>query len=152
MRNFYLVILLIFGFVSNSYCQSGNAVDNAAVKEFAKFIQKHVRYPAVDKENNVMGHSVVSFDVVGGHIINPRIEKSLSTTCDDEAIRCLVAYNKSEQEGIKLNTKAYTLDINFIIDDGKSDHLSEKTKERSREIIQIDVITYPIPIRRTTVN
>ena len=58
--------------------------------EMTKFISKKFKLPKKDKKNGVKGIFYISFVVdEEGNIINPVIKKSISKTCDEEALRIM---------------------------------------------------------------
>ncbi len=64
-------------------------------KELMKFLNENIKYPAVDQENGTQGLAVLRF-VVGadGSISDIKVMRSISPTCDAEAIRVVKLMKK----------------------------------------------------------
>jgi len=85
---------------------------------FYNYLSKNMRYPAVDKENNVQGKVYLQFVVnVDGSVTNITVLRSPSETLSDEAIRCLKAaphWTPGIQNGKKVRTQ-YTVPVSFTL-------------------------------------
>ncbi|BAU55249.1 M56 family metallopeptidase [Mucilaginibacter gotjawali] len=78
-----------------------------------KYIAKHVRYPAVARENKVTGSAVIQFDLNADHkITNVALIKGIGNRCDEEAMRVLNEYN----DAIDAKTGTYKVAVTFLID------------------------------------
>jgi len=78
-----------------------------------KYIAKYVRYPAVARNNKVMGSVIAQFDLNADHkITNVSMIKGIGSSCDEEATRVL--NNFSDQIEAKPGT--YKMAITFAID------------------------------------
>jgi protein TonB len=85
---------------------------------FGAFLQKNMRYPGVDKENNVQGKVYLQFVVnTDGSVTNITVLRSPSETLSDEAIRCLKAapkWHPGIQNGKPVRTQ-FTVPISFTL-------------------------------------
>lgn len=60
--------------------------------EINKYLQTHLKYPALAKENNIEGKVVVEFIVnENGFVHNAAIKKGIGGGCDEEALRVINA-------------------------------------------------------------
>lgn len=88
------------------------------INELFKYLAENIKYPEDAVKNKTQGKVVVSFIVSKtGEIKDIHIVRSLSSSCDAEAVRVVQAMPKwepGEQNGEKVNTK-YTLPINFSL-------------------------------------
>lgn len=58
--------------------------------EFMKWLTRNLRYPPIAQKQRIEGKVVVTFIVnTDGTIVNPRIEKSVNTYLDNEALRVI---------------------------------------------------------------
>lgn len=85
-----------------------------------KIIQMHIRYPDLERENDIQGRVVISF-VVGkeGHLEDIRIKNGVSKNIDEEAlrvIRLLPDFIPGSKQG-KTVKVAYLLPITFKLAD-----------------------------------
>jgi protein TonB len=84
--------------------------------ELMSFIQKNLKYPVIDTENGTQGRVICQF-VVGkdGSVTNVTIARSVSPTCDKEAIRVIQSMPRwipGKQNGKTVAVK-YTVPIVF---------------------------------------
>ena len=83
-----------------------------------KYIQKHVKYPAIAKEYNITGKVYVSFIVdKSGSVTNVKIVRGVDKNLDAEAMRVvksLPKYKPGKQRG-KAVRVMFTIPINFTL-------------------------------------
>jgi len=83
-----------------------------------KYIQKHVKYPAIAKEYNITGKVYVSFIVdKSGSVTNVKIVRGVDKNLDAEAVRVvksLPKYKPGKQRG-KAVRVMFTIPINFTL-------------------------------------
>jgi len=83
-----------------------------------KYIQKHVKYPAIAKEYNITGKVYVSFIVDRqGKVTNVKIVRGVDKNLDAEALRVvksLPKYKPGKQRG-KAVRVMFTIPINFTL-------------------------------------
>ena len=83
-----------------------------------KYIQKHVKYPAIAKEYNITGKVYVSFIVdKSGKVTNVKIVRGVDKNLDAEAVRVvksLPKYKPGKQRG-KAVRVMFTIPINFTL-------------------------------------
>ena len=84
-------------------------------KALREFVSSHLQYPQDAMEQRVEGVVTIAYQVNDdGFVENPTVVKSLSSSCDEEALRLvrMLRYNKARNRGVRLkvNTK---LNINF---------------------------------------
>ena len=83
-----------------------------------KYIQKHVRYPAIAKEYNITGKVYVSFIVDrSGSVTNVKVVRGVDKNLDAEAVRVvksLPKYKPGKQRG-KAVRVMFTIPINFTL-------------------------------------
>ena len=83
-----------------------------------KYIQKHVKYPAIAKEYNITGKVYVSFIVdKSGSVTNVKIVRGVDKNLDAEAVRVvksLPKYKPGRQRGISVRVM-FTIPINFTL-------------------------------------
>ena len=83
-----------------------------------KYIQKHVKYPAIAKEYNITGKVYVSFIVDKlGSVTNVSIVRGVDKNLDAEALRVvksLPKYKPGKQRGKSVRVK-FTIPINFTL-------------------------------------
>ena len=86
--------------------------------EFAKYIAKHVQYPAIAAENHVHGLVVVQFVIdQNGNLTDPVILRSVDPALDAEALRVISAsplWTPGKQRN-KTVRVTYQFPINFIL-------------------------------------
>ena len=83
-----------------------------------KYIQKHVKYPAIAKEYNITGKVYVSFIVdKQGKVTNVKIVRGVDKNLDAEAVRVIKSlpkYKPGKQRG-KAVRVMFTVPINFTL-------------------------------------
>jgi len=83
-----------------------------------KYIQKHVKYPAIAKEYNITGKVYVSFIVdKSGSVTNVKIVRGVDKNLDAEAVRVvksLPKYKPGKQRGLPVRVM-FTIPINFTL-------------------------------------
>jgi protein TonB len=83
-----------------------------------KYIQKHVKYPAIAKEYNITGKVYVSFIVdKSGSVTNVKIVRGVDKNLDAEAVRVvksLPKYKPGRQRGKSVRVM-FTIPINFTL-------------------------------------
>jgi protein TonB len=83
-----------------------------------KYIQKHVKYPAIAKEYNITGKVYVSFIVdKSGTVTNVKIVRGVDKNLDAEAVRVvksLPKYKPGKQRGKSVRVM-FTIPINFTL-------------------------------------
>ena len=83
-----------------------------------KYIQKHVKYPAIAKEYNITGKVYVSFIVdKSGSVTNVKIVRGVDKNLDAEAVRVvksLPKYKPGKQRGLAVRVM-FTIPINFTL-------------------------------------
>ena len=83
-----------------------------------KYIQKHVKYPAIAKEYNITGKVYVSFIVdKSGSVTNVKIVRGVDKNLDAEAMRVvksLPKYKPGKQRGKSVRVM-FTIPINFTL-------------------------------------
>jgi periplasmic protein TonB len=86
--------------------------------ECAKWLSRHLEYPAMAVRMGIEGKVVVEFTVdENGKISDATILESLHRLCDQEAIRLvksMPAWTPGEKNGVK-TTQKYTLPIRFVL-------------------------------------
>jgi periplasmic protein TonB len=86
--------------------------------EFAKYIAKHVQYPAIALENHVYGMVVVQFVIdQNGNLTDPVILRSVDPALDAEALRVISASprwtpGKQRNRSVRVT---YQFPINFVL-------------------------------------
>ncbi len=87
-----------------------------------KYLGSAIKYPKIDKENNVTGRVVAQFTIdTLGFVRDVEITKSVSPTIDAEALRVisgLPQWKPATQNGKPVNLRM-TLPITFKMDDAK---------------------------------
>ena len=90
------------------------------MKEFARFLQKNLRYPRAAEKANIKGRVVVSFVVSAtGEISEVHPISSVGFGCDEEAVRVvskMPAWNPGIQGGRKVAVR-YNVPITFSINE-----------------------------------
>jgi len=88
------------------------------IEKFYAYLGKAIRYPAVDRENNVTGKVFVSFVVeVDGSLTQVKAVRGPSQTLQDEAARAVKAsphWKPGIQNGRKVRV-SYTVPVNFTL-------------------------------------
>ena len=88
------------------------------LKAMATYLGKNVKYPTVDRENNVQGKVFVSFVVEpDGKLTDVQAVRGPSETLKAEAVRVLAsspAWKPGSQGGKKVRVQ-YTVPVNFVI-------------------------------------
>jgi protein TonB len=83
-----------------------------------KYIQKHVKYPAIAKEYNITGKVYVSFIVdKSGSVTNVKIVRGVDKNLDAEAVivvKSLPKYKPGKQRGKSVRVM-FTIPINFTL-------------------------------------
>ena len=84
-------------------------------KALREFVSAHLQYPQDAMEQRIEGVVTIAYQVNDdGFVENPTVVKSLSPSCDEEALRLvrMLRYDKARNRGVRLivNTK---LNINF---------------------------------------
>ena len=81
-----------------------------------KFIQTHVTYPAIARENYIQGKVYVEFIIhTTGNLSNFKIVKSVSPELDDEVLRVVKKFPRFKpamQNGRKVRVR-YTVPVTF---------------------------------------
>ena len=91
-------------FQSKVYCQSTDSIKN--------YLTKHIRYRAMEKENDITGQVIVKFTINKNHkLVNIQLVKSLDKDCDEEVLTKLQDYNG---QNIGIKPRSYTVAVNFI--------------------------------------
>jgi len=84
--------------------------------ELMKFLNSHIKYPAVAEENGIQGRVVATFVVErDGSITDVKVIKSVDPSLDKEAIRVLKSMPKwipGKQNGSAVRVK-YTVPVTF---------------------------------------
>jgi periplasmic protein TonB len=87
-------------------------------KELAKWLSKHLEYPAMAQRMGIEGRVVVEFTVdENGKISDATVVESLHKLCDQEALRLvksMPAWIPGEKNGVKTTTK-FKQSIRFIL-------------------------------------
>ena len=85
---------------------------------FGTYLGKNVKYPTVDRENNVQGKVFVSFVVeTDGKLTDVQAVRGPSETLKAEAVRVLASsptWKPGSQNGKKVRVQ-YTVPVNFVI-------------------------------------
>jgi TonB family protein len=85
--------------------------DNA-YGDLIKYMEKATRYPTVAYQNKVNGHVVLSMVITNDHkITDVKVEKSVGSGCDEEAVRALKNYGAD----INKNPGTYKLVVTFML-------------------------------------
>ncbi|MDB5009237.1 MAG: TonB family protein [Mucilaginibacter sp.] len=88
------------------------------IQKFYDYLSKAIRYPAVDRENNVTGKVFVQFVVErDGSLTDVKALRGPSQTLSDEAVRAVKASPKwtpGVQNGRKVRVQ-YTVPVNFTL-------------------------------------
>lgn len=88
-------------------------------KEFLKFLAKNIRYPVDDREKNIQGRVVLTFDVnIKGVIENINYISAPTVNMAREAIRVLklsLDWIPARKFGRNTPFKSYTLPVNFTL-------------------------------------
>lgn len=106
---------------------------------FSKFLASHIRYPKVAKENGTEGRVIISFVVeTNGALTNIKVLRDIGDGCGPEAIRVLKESPKwiPGKQKSKPVRVAYTMPVNFSLDDGtKKTSSGSTTKFRATGIV-----------------
>jgi len=107
--------------------EDGNRVFNVVEKQPAfpggknalgTYLSKNIKYPAIDRENNIQGKVYVSFVVEpNGKLTDVRAVRGPSATMNAEAVRVIAkspAWKPGYQNGKAVRVK-YTLPVNFTL-------------------------------------
>lgn len=87
-------------------------IPKKGVEKFREYLQKNQKYPSKAAETNIQGEVVLRFLVnENGSLSNIRVEKSLSTECDAEAIRVLEKGPKWEANSPQETTWTFNFPI-----------------------------------------
>lgn len=88
------------------------------VKAFTTYLEKNVRYPAADRENNMQGKVMVSFVVeTDGKLTDVSAVRGPSETLKEEGVRVIAsspAWKPGIQDGKPVRVQ-YTVPINFTL-------------------------------------
>lgn len=104
------------------------------VNEFYKYLGKHIRYPAIDRNNHIGGRVIASIDIVDGKITNPQITRGVEPVMDGEALRVVTAYDST----IDLKNGHYVIPMAFQLVDKKNNvvsHLPEPVSTSDQKIV-----------------
>lgn len=81
-----------------------------------QYLGRNIKYPTIAQEQNIQGKSIISFVVnKDGSIVDPKVEKSLDSSCDKEAMRVISTMPKwkpGKQRGKPVRVK-YTVPVSF---------------------------------------
>ncbi len=92
-------------------------------EKFMKYLGSNIKYPAIDRENNLQGRVVVQFVVEkDGSITNVKALRSPSTAMSNEALRVIKASPKwipGVQGGRPVRAQ-YTVPVNFALSDDEA--------------------------------
>lgn len=81
--------------------------------EMSRYVAKHVRYPAVARENKSVGSVIVKFDIAENHkLSNVILIKGIGSGCDEEVLRVIKGYTGD----ISTKPGTYKLAITFNLD------------------------------------
>ena len=121
----------------------GNQIFTAVEKEpqfpgnFGAFLARNIRYPRVDKDNNVQGKVFIQFIVeTDGSLDDFKVLRAPSETLGDESVRVLSASPKWEpgiQNGRPVRVM-YTVPISFTLD--------PPDNKKSKTLQEVDVVGY----------
>jgi len=99
-------------------------------RAFGEYLSKSIRYPKVAHDNNTQGRVIISFIVEkDGKLNDIKVLHDIGGGCGSEAIRVLSEsprWNPGTQKGEPVRV-AYTMPINFTLDDGTSSDSTKKT-------------------------
>lgn len=81
-----------------------------------QYLGRNIKYPTIAQEQGIQGKSIISFVVnKDGSIVDPKVEKSLDSSCDKEAMRVISTMPKwkpGKQRGKPVRVK-YTVPVSF---------------------------------------
>lgn len=89
------------------------------LSEFYKYVGKHVRYPAIDRNNRIGGRVIASVEVIDGKFTNPQISRGVETIMDGEVLRVIKAYDGT----LDLKNGTYVIPISFQLVDDKNNQV-----------------------------
>ncbi|MGI4020779.1 MAG: TonB family protein [Janthinobacterium lividum] len=98
---------------------------------FGNYLAGAIRYPKIAKDQKTQGRVIITFVVeTDGSLTGIKVLRNIGGGCGPEAIRVLEASPKwipGTQKGKPVRV-AYTMPINFTLDDGKNNLLQGKVK------------------------
>lgn len=79
-----------------------------------KYLHENLRYPKEALEQKIEGVVRVWYEVDNGDVVDCKVEKSLSPSCDEEAIRLVKSLKYSRPKNRHLRVKSsFHININF---------------------------------------
>ena len=130
MKKLLFAVLFMTCVAGKSFCQSSDLLDSASsVKAFQEYLVKNMRYPAVARENDVVGQVLVVIMVGDDKSISDiKMLKTFanSVSLEKELFRCI----KSFKGVLNVKPGEYIGSVSFEITDGdgKDSHLFDKMK------------------------
>ena len=83
-----------------------------------KYLAKNIHYPERAREQGIKGTCVISFVInKDGTVVEPKLDKSLEPSCDNEAmrvIRTMPKWKPGKQRGKPVRVK-YTVPVRFVL-------------------------------------
>jgi outer membrane biosynthesis protein TonB len=80
MMKAILILCLLLIMPGNGFCQSNTVQDSASITTIKKFVETHVHYPAMARENHISGTVFLYFDINNDRTVsNIEIIKGLNT-------------------------------------------------------------------------
>jgi predicted RND superfamily exporter protein len=154
----YLVLLMLIGIKANVYGQG----KDSTIIALQNYLMKHIRYPAVARENNIQGHSCISFKVNADKVIGDiKVIQALGGTCDEEIEDNLRAFRWMSS----IKPGEYVFSVNFTVEktenypkqsiatnEDKTDWIAAFKKKYKNYLFGITIISYdPIKFKVDTV-
>lgn len=97
---------------------------------FYKYVGKHVKYPAKDRDNLVAGRVIITFNVVNNKITDAKIVRGVETMMDEEALR--VVNNYLDPLPGNMTITHYALPVSFAIQDSKGNYVGNSPKSSGK--------------------
>jgi hypothetical protein len=93
-----------------------------------KYIGKHVRYPAVARENLIAGRVILAFNINNGKINDVKITRGLTDIMDGEVVRVIKNYN-----GL-LNARPgkYSIPVSYGLVDDKGNNIGKEPDNKNK--------------------
>jgi hypothetical protein len=145
-----LITALLLSYIRTGFCQSK---DTSAIA-LQTYLAKHIRYPAVARENEVKGQSYISFKLnEDGTIANMKFLKALGLGCEESIKKALESFKGT----LSIKPREYSFSVSFIEPTGdtviKDDAkvIAEAKKNLKEYLFNVDVVGSPIKTRTVIV-
>jgi hypothetical protein len=118
---------------------------NDDLTKLGDYIQRHLRYPAVARDNNVYGNILAQFTVNSDHkITDIKIIKGIEQACDNELIRTLKSYkgNVDKHAGDYLFITAFHIIRDNKANNSDSEPIDPQLYKKTNFVGLVQIATY----------